>query len=107
MADRIFIDEGKASMMYVGEEPWHGLGTKLDHPATAAQAIEAANLNWRVKKVPVYAWDNKIAYPIHDSFMVVPENRWGMEQCPTWGPVSGNYTPLQNSEAFEFFDPIV
>ena len=32
MAHEILIDNGKASMMYVGEEPWHGLGTRLATP---------------------------------------------------------------------------
>src|SRR5690349_15455804 len=107
MTHRVFIDNGRASMMYVGQEPWHGLGTKLSRPATAAQAIKAANLGWRVKKIPVYAWDGVVAYPIEDTFTVVPEERWGGERCPTWGLVKRDYTPLQNDEAFGFFDAIV
>ena len=107
MPDRIFIDDGKASLMYVGQEPWHGLGTKLEHPATAAEAIEAANLEWTVKKVPLYAWGDGIAYPLKDQFTVVPEHLWGQAKCPTFGIVGANYTPLQNREAFDFFDPIV
>lgn len=107
MSDRVFIDNGRASMMSVGEVPWHGLGTVLNKPATAQQAIEAANLGWTVKKVPVYAWDGKVAYPIDDTFTIVPENRWGTQSCPTWGPVKRGYTPLQNRDAFRFFDDVV
>ena len=67
MAHRIFIENGTASLMYVGEPPWHGLGKKLAKPATAEEAIKAANLDWTVKKVPLCAWGDGIVYPIEDS----------------------------------------
>jgi len=107
MAHRIYIDDGKAAMMYVGQEPWHGLGTKLEHPATAEEAIKAAHLDWTVKKIPLYAWGEGVAYPIDDKFTVVPVHLWGQEKCPTFGIVGRDYTPMQNHEAFQFFDPIV
>ena len=42
-------------MAYVGRKPWHGLGTYVEGQAmTAAQAIEAAELDWEVGLKKVY-----------------------------------------------------
>jgi hypothetical protein len=53
------------------------------------------------------AWGEGVAYPIDDKFTVVPVHLWGQEKCPTFGIVGRDYTPMQNHEAFQFFDPIV
>ena len=43
------------TMAYVGTTPWHGLGVKVEGEAmTAAQAIEAAELDWEVGLKKVY-----------------------------------------------------
>ena len=42
MAHNLNFRHGRASMMYVGSKPWHSFGTKVDHVATSAEAIEAA-----------------------------------------------------------------
>ena len=107
MAHEIHIDNGKASMMYVGEKPWHGLGTKLDKPATAEEAFKAANLDWQVVKQPLYAKVGDKTRLVPDKFMVVPENKWGTSDCPIFGIVGRGYTPLQDWDAFGFFDNIV
>ena len=94
-------------MMYVGDEPWHGLGTKLNAPATAAQAIEAAHLDWEVVKRPLHVIGNGTTVPVKGKFAMLPADRLDRADCPVFGVVSGEYTPLQNREAFAFFDSIV
>ena len=48
MTHELVTLNGKASMMYVGEAPRHRLGTRLDYPATAAEAVTAAGLDYAV-----------------------------------------------------------
>jgi hypothetical protein len=49
MPHNLATTNGKTAMMYTGEVPWHRLGTKLNEPATAREAIEASGLNYRVE----------------------------------------------------------
>ena len=49
MAHNLNVTNGSAAMFYNGERPWHGLGTQLDKLAVASEAINAANLGWRVE----------------------------------------------------------
>ncbi|MBM4033053.1 MAG: DUF932 domain-containing protein [Planctomycetes bacterium] len=107
MAHNIQIWNGEASMFYVGDPPWHGLGTPLARPATAQQAIRAAKLDWSVKKVPLFAFEGRIALDVPGKFAVVREDLWGTPDCCVLGVVGRDYRPLQNRDAFRFFDPIV
>lgn len=99
MAHNLEIINGEASMFYCGEKPWHGLGTALDSPATSKEAIEAAKLNWTVEKQQLYLPSNE---PAHNTYATVRT-----DQNKVLGIVGSTYTPLQNSEAFKFFDSIV
>ena len=87
------------SMFYAGERPWHGLGTKLEHVATAAEAIAAARLDWRAVKEPIYLKDGR---EVSGAFATVREDNKAV-----LGVVGEVYRPLQNKEAFSFFDAVV
>lgn len=107
MAHELRIENGEASMFYVDEPPWHKLGTRLSKPATAAEAIKAAKLDWDVRKVPLYACEGLNNCIVPHRHAIIPTFAWGRPNCPVFGIVGDSYEPLQNREAFAFFDPIV
>jgi phage/plasmid-like protein (TIGR03299 family) len=118
MAHELLIGgDGKAAMFYVGEMPWHKLGIELKQPPTAAQAIKAARLDWKVAKVPLFYHESmERVGVVPDLHAVIPTEGWEQkhdtifeekEARPVFGVVSDQYKPLQNSEAFSFFDPLI
>ncbi len=90
---------GQIGMMYVGEVPWHKLGTKLDEPATAEEAIQSAGLGFTVHKIPL---TTETALPIESHFATVR-----MDTNQVLGVVGSRYVPIQNHEAFMTFDALV
>lgn len=99
MAHNLATTNGKAAMMYVGEVPWHRLGTKLDQPATAREAIEAAGLNYLVELKPLRTADG------HDVPMRKATVRADTNEV--LGVVGNGYVPVQNFQAFGFLDAVV
>ena len=87
----------------VGPSPWKDLGTELVYPATAREAIEFAGLNYTVVKKPL----EEVVELNH------PDNaphRWATVRTDTGavlGVVDDSYEPLQNRDAFTFFDNLV
>lgn len=86
------------SMFSVKETPWHGLGTILDHAPSIKEAITAAGLNWEVKREPLFFEDGT---PTKSCAITRATDR------EIFGYTSPNYTPLQNKDAFEWFQPFV
>ena len=86
------------TIAYAGEVPWHGLGTKVPADLSPAQMLDKAGLNWTVEKTPAFA------------------NIGGKDVSVGWSAltrssdnsilsvVSNDWNPVQNAEAFEFFD---
>ena len=96
------INNGKASMFYVDAVPWHKLGTQLDKPATAQEAIQAAGLDYRVKLKPVKTIVNRKHTVVPNTFATVRQ-----DTSEVLGVVGSRYEPIQNRDAFTFFDALV
>lgn len=91
------------SMFYTGDKPWHKLGTELKEAATSAQAIEAAKLDWKVfKRSLVTNMPDSPSIAVPGKFAIVREDTKAV-----LGVVGNVYTPLQNRDAFKFFDAVV
>jgi phage/plasmid-like protein (TIGR03299 family) len=93
--------EHEKSMAYVGETPWHQLGVRLETaPSTGADMMRAASCDWTVSMQPVN---------ITASGRDVPFSRAIMRDSDgvPLGMASPDWNPVQNLDAFEFFDPIV
>ena len=82
-------------MMYTGATPWHGLGVQLDNPATAAEAIAAAGLDWDVIQKDVYTRDTL------GGFRAIPNKKAIVREDTdeVFAVMGSGYTPTQNRDA--------
>jgi phage/plasmid-like protein (TIGR03299 family) len=88
-------------MAYVGDVPWHGLGVKVPADLTPEQMLNAAGLNWEVEKIPAYAMINGQKTAIEREALVRKTDHSIIDVVtPDWNPV-------QNAEAFDFFNEFV
>jgi phage/plasmid-like protein (TIGR03299 family) len=90
------------SMMYVGNVPWHGLGTSVVKEARAADALQLAGLNWNVELQPVFVGSGLVQQKVERAKATVRVS----DQKPL-GVVGDRYVPVQNPDAFSFFDAVV
>jgi phage/plasmid-like protein (TIGR03299 family) len=95
-------------MAYYGEVPWHGLGKEVPKGVTAEEMIQAAGLDWEVELRPARGAReiNKKGEFSRYEVVRLPRPRT-KENEVLLGVVSRRYQPLQNVEAFGFFDTIV
>ena len=97
MAHELEIIDGVAQMAYAGDVPWHGLGKKVPSDLAPQQMLEAAGLDWTVEKRPMF-FETPSGPKMSDQFALVRSS--DDKQLTT---VSGQWNPVQNVEAFEFF----
>lgn len=86
------------SMLYVGAIPWHKLGKKVSENIRTEDAIKEAGLDWNVKAVPLTTPDGQTVS--HRAIMRDKDKS-------VLGVVGPDYVPLQNTEAFKFFNPFL
>jgi len=99
MAHELEMVNGQAQMAYVGDVPWHGLGTKVDPDLTPDQFQKVAGLDWTVEKQPLMT-PNGVKVPNKEALVRSSDNS-------VLDVVGTGWNPVQNSEAFEFFHDYV
>lgn len=87
-------------MFAIGEKPWHGLGTVFAEGTVLSigEAMEASGLNWNVELESRFR-------PNGD--LLVEKSVVRKDTNMVIGGVGARYTPLQNEEAFKWFEPLV
>lgn len=101
------IDEtaGKPAMAYVGEVPWHGLGSELETGASIDQWKKAAGLDWNVISSPV-----QFSADGGDQALGMYPGRQVLLRSDTRKPlsiVSDKYKPVHPYQVLEFFRSLV
>lgn len=102
MSHELEIVDGVAHMAYAGDVPWHGLGKSVPNDLTPEQMLKAANLDWTVEKRNLFFPDqNGQPVPTKAQALV----RSSDDKVLTI--VTEKWNPVQNLEAFEFFNDFV
>lgn len=103
MAHNLETIDNKVAMAFRenGGLPWHGLGYALPDNATPKEMMEAASLDWRVEKSENFIFRNGEYSPTGNYSLVRDFDGKVLTQ------VSEGWNPVQNEEAFDFFNDFV
>jgi len=85
-------------MMFAGATPWHGLGNKVDSDIGIEDAIVAAGLDWEVGLKDLFTGEGT-PVPARATYRKSDDSILGV--------VGPRYTPLQNKDAFDWFQPFL
>ena len=108
MAHEIETINNKASFFCVKDPAWHNLVKPLPDAPSIQDAMELAGLNWTVSLHDLYRLGeldpvtNQPAFIKAKTRMVVRDT-----DGRRLGEVGKGYKPLQNAEAFDFFNPFI
>lgn len=93
------------TMAWTNEVPWHGLGFKVDGNLSVKQMLKAAKIDWKVERRPMYVRPTKDRDDMAqvEGFAALVRDR----DNAVLDVVGSQYTPVQNEQAFEFFNDFV
>lgn len=98
MAHQLEMINGEGQMVYSGKTPWHGLGKEIPSDLTPEQTLVTAGLDWTVSKQDMFLGNGTML----DQKALVRDSDNSVLSI-----VSEKWNPVQNKEAFEFFDDFV
>ena len=87
------------TMAYAGEVPWHGLGVRVPADLSPEQMLVKAGLDWTVDKLPLFTVVNDNKYPVPNKRALIRSSDDTILDI-----VTDSWNPVQNQDAFEFFD---
>jgi phage/plasmid-like protein (TIGR03299 family) len=103
MAHQLSIrEDGTAEMAYVGEVPWHHLGTQLLPNAPKSRWLEAAGFDHEILSQPVRYLVDDEEYVCTDRVMMHRS-----DNHRPLGVVSKDYQVVQPAAVLDFFDDVV
>jgi phage/plasmid-like protein (TIGR03299 family) len=101
MAHEIEIVDGVARHAYVGDVPWHGLGIQVPADISPEDMMKKAGLDWEVQKFPAFAMVNGKKVDTGRQALIRTSDNKFMDI------VGDDWNPVQNREAFEFFNDFI
>lgn len=95
---------GEASFASLRKAGWHQLGTVLDEPVTAMEALRIAHMDgWNVHKEPMFLANGTQVPKRHAVVRTHPYTG----EADVLGDVGNHWAPVQNEEQVELLDELV
>ena len=111
MAHELEMVNGQANMVWAETPCWHGLGTQMDPNEGALAWMRAANLDWNVKRMPMFTTlpNNENATVLGrdggEYGVLVRDHGTGkFAKEDIFGPVGPEWIPTQNEEVFTLME---
>ena len=100
MSHELEMVKGEAAMAFTGSRDniWHRLGTEVPDDVTSEEMLKKAKLNWTVSKQPLFMKVGKELVETSQRALVRDSDNKILDY------VGDTWNPVQNQEAFEFFN---